>query len=74
MYEGEWKDDKMHGSGKWTWGPRGCTEFDLPGSTVYEGEFKDSMCHGSGTLTYPDGGVLLSKWTDNKLLHSGPLS
>jgi hypothetical protein len=35
MYQGEWKDDKKHGKGKYTYAS----------GNVYEGEWKDDKKH-----------------------------
>ena len=40
-YEGEWKDDQMHGFGKL---------FYANGSLAYEGQWKDSEFHGIGKV------------------------
>ena len=45
MYEGEWRDDKMHGQGVRTW-----TDGER-----YEGEYRRHEMHGEGTYTYADG-------------------
>jgi hypothetical protein len=47
LYEGEYKDDKRNGRGKYTW----------PDGQVYEGEWKDDKRNGRGKHTWPDGRV-----------------
>ena len=42
VYEGDWKDGKMHGKGKYTYG-KGKWEGD-----VYEGDYKDGKQQGKG--------------------------
>ena len=48
-YVGEWKNNKRHGQGIFTFGPG-----DREGDT-YEGEFKDGVFHGQGTYTFRYG-------------------
>lgn len=45
MYEGEWKNNKMHGKGIFTWrdGRR------------YEGEYVNDKKEGFGIFEWPDG-------------------
>ena len=49
-YIGEFKDDKRHGQGTFTWGKD--TEW---AGDKYVGEFKDDKKHGQGTYTFADG-------------------
>ena len=44
-YSGEWKDDKLHGQGTYT----------FSSGEKYVGEFKDDKRHGQGTNTYANG-------------------
>ena len=46
-YEGEFKDDRMHGKGTYTFGPNSKWAGDQ-----YEGGYKDGKQHGQGTLTF----------------------
>ena len=55
-YEGEWKDGKRHGQGKFTY---------ASGDT-YEGEWKDGKSHGQGKLTYPGGNTYEGEFKDGK--------
>jgi hypothetical protein len=55
-YEGEYKDGKLHGKGKYT---------SVDGD-VYEGEWKDNNMHGQGKLTYASGDVYEGEFKDDK--------
>ena len=44
-YEGEWLNDKEHGSGIFTWA----------NGARYEGDFSDGLPSGHGILTWADG-------------------
>ena len=57
VYEGEWRDGKLHGQGKLT---------SLSGEVVYEGECQDGKRHGQGKQTYADGAVYEGEWKDDK--------
>ena len=50
-YVGEWKDDKRHGQGTYTFGT-GKWEGDK-----YVGEWKDDKKHGQGTYTFAGGTI-----------------
>jgi len=58
-YVGEWKDDKQHGQGTYTFGPN--TEW---AGDKYVGEFKDDKRNGQGTYTYADGGKYVGEFKD----------
>jgi len=58
-YVGEWKDDKQHGQGTYTFGPG---EFY---GDVYVGEYKDGMYHGQGTYTFASGDKYVGEFKDN---------
>ena len=60
QYVGEWKDDKMHGHGTYTFGPG---EFE---GDKYVGEFKGSKFHGHGTYTYDEGDKYVGEYKDGK--------
>ena len=59
-YVGEFKDDKMHGLGTYTWG-RGPAEGDL-----YIGEYKDNQRHGQGTYTHASGEKYVGEYKNGK--------
>lgn len=44
-YSGEWLNDKMHGSGKFTYAS----------GTYYDGHWENSEYQGTGTFSWPDG-------------------
>jgi hypothetical protein len=45
-YEGEFRDNKLHGHG----------DFTFPDGRRYEGEWVNDTMHGEGTFRYADGG------------------
>jgi hypothetical protein len=53
-YEGETKDGKRHGKGKYTW---------VDGN-VYEGDFLDGKRTGKGKYTWTDGGVYVGDFVN----------
>jgi len=63
-YVGEWKSNKRHGQGTFTFGPG-----DREGDT-YEGEFKYGLFHGQGTYTFRYGEYkgykYVGEWKSNK--------
>ena len=44
-YSGEWLNDRMHGSGKFTYAS----------GTCYDGQWEHSEYQGTGTFSWPDG-------------------
>ncbi|XP_053879410.1 MORN repeat-containing protein 2 isoform X1 [Malaclemys terrapin pileata] len=60
-YTGNWKNDKMNGSGR----------LEHPSGAVYEGEFKDNMFHGLGTYSFPNGAKYIGNFNENKLEGEG---
>ena len=56
FYEGETRDGKMHGTGKYTWAD----------GTYYEGEFADGNFNGFGKKVYSSGDVYEGQWKDDK--------
>ncbi|KXJ23409.1 MORN repeat-containing protein 2 [Exaiptasia diaphana] len=61
VYNGDWKKDKMNGTGK----------LSHPSGAVYEGEFVNNMFHGYGKYTWPDGSVYEGNFCDNKVEGQG---
>ena len=55
-YEGEYRDDKKHGQGTYTWAD----------GTRYEGEYRDDKKHGQGTYTWADGTRYEGEYRDDK--------
>ena len=53
-YVGEWRDDKPHGQGTYTFAD----------GENYVGEFKDDKSHGQGTFTWFDGSKFVGKFND----------
>ena len=58
-YIGEFKDDKFHGRGTFTWG-KGPNEGDK-----HVGEYKDGKRHGQGTYTFSDGDKYVGEFKDS---------
>jgi len=56
VYVGEWKDDKFHGQGTYTWAD----------GTKYVGEWKDGKRHGQGTQNFFNGQQYVGEWKDGK--------
>lgn len=57
VFEGQWVNNNMHGSGKMV--------YDT--GAVFEGDFVAGMRHGTGTLTYANSDVYVGGWAeDNK--------
>ena len=84
IYEGEFKNNKMHGQGTYTFPdvkkdvdelkptrrtPRG--NFPSPVARLYEGEFKDGNIHGKGTLTDSKGNIYEGEFKNNKMQGPG---
>ena len=57
-YEGEFKDDKKHGKGIFTF---------LDGQK-YVGEFKDDKKHGKGVLIFPNGDKYSGEWKNDEFI------
>ena len=60
-YVGEWKDNKQHGQGTYTFGNQSQWAGDK-----YVGEIKDGNYHGQGTYTFANGNNYVGEWKDNK--------
>ena len=60
-YLGEWKDDKYHGQGTYTF----ADESQWAGDK-YVGEFKDDKRNGQGTYTFANGNKYVGEYKDDK--------
>jgi hypothetical protein len=58
IYEGTWSQDKMHGTGRLTFG----------NGTAYDGEFQSNFYKGLGTYTWPDGAQYTGQWQNSKAI------
>jgi len=63
-YQGEWKDGKFHGRGKYTWAD----------GAVYEGEFQDGEFHGRGKVALGNGAVYEGEFQDGKFHGRGKVA
>ena len=54
---GEWKNNKRHGKGVFTW---------FKPFEQYEGEFKNGLPHGKGSYTYSSGNKYIGEFQNNK--------
>ena len=52
VYDGEWKNGKMHGKGVFTYSDE----------DTYDGEWKYGVEHGKGVRTYSDGDTYDGEW------------
>lgn len=57
VYEGEIRNGKRHGKGKYTWSD----------GSFYEGEWKDDRKDGNGKQSHPDGTCYDGGWKDDKM-------
>lgn len=55
-YEGDWQNNKMHGTGKTEWND----------GRKYEGDYSNDKKHGMGTFIWPDGRKFHGCWKDGK--------
>ena len=55
-YEGDWKNNKMHGNGMYTWAD----------GRKYMGEYVDDRKHGYGEFIWPDGRSYKGDWVKGK--------
>lgn len=53
-YIGSWKDNEMHGEGKYNW----------PDGSNYEGEWVENKMHGIGKYCWPDGSNYEGEWVN----------
>ena len=63
-YVGEWKDNKWHGKGTYTW----------PNGAKYVGAFKGGKYDGEGVLTFSDGQKYAGAFRDDKFNGEGMLT
>ncbi|EFJ28779.1 hypothetical protein SELMODRAFT_89459 [Selaginella moellendorffii] len=56
-YEGEWKNDLMHGPGS----------FKYASGASYEGTWENGKYHGNGTFKWPDGRSYAGEWRENRM-------
>ena len=87
IYEGDWKDNKKHGKGKYI-SNNGTTTLVYEGdyqndvihgkgkikyanNAVYEGEWEHGKIHGKGKYTYANGEVYEGDWKDNEIYGKG---
>lgn len=64
VYYGDWKDDRLHGTGV----------LELPSGLKYEGEFQHNKFHGQGTLRWKNGKHYVGSWKDNLRSGTGVLT
>lgn len=64
VYEGQWKESKMHGIGTFTWSD----------GKVYSGEYDMGIKQGYGVFTWPDGKKYEGNWLDGKQDGEGTLT
>jgi hypothetical protein len=55
-YNGNWKENKMHGYGVFKW----------PDGRIYRGDYKEDKKHGKGSFTWPDGKCYDGDWHEGK--------
>uniref|UniRef100_A0A7S0FG56 MORN repeat-containing protein n=1 Tax=Pyrodinium bahamense TaxID=73915 RepID=A0A7S0FG56_9DINO len=55
VYEGQYRNDKKHGEGRFTW----------PSGKAYEGQWASGQRHGVGVDVNPGGAKCLGIWEDN---------
>ena len=65
VYEGQWRDGKLHGQGKLT---------SLSGEVVYEGEWRDGKFHGQGKMKWSNGRVYEGEFQDGKRHGQGKMT
>ena len=61
MYESEWKKNKMHGKGTFTWSD----------GRKFTGEFLDNCNSGYGEMVWPNGKSYKGDWKNNKMHGKG---
>jgi len=58
VYEGEFREDRMHGRGTFSW----------PNGVKYVGEFSEGEKSGRGKETHSDGHVIEGEWKRGRLV------
>ena len=56
QYNGEWRDNKMHGKGEFRWAD----------GRVYNGEYVNDKKHGKGVYSWPDGRMYQGQFHNGK--------
>jgi len=64
LYDGEFKNDKMHGQGTYYWSD----------GRITTGTLKNGFFNGKGTLTWPDGRKYVGDFKDDKIDGKGILT
>ncbi|MDA9591624.1 hypothetical protein N9R78_01010 [Pelagibacteraceae bacterium] len=78
IYEGENKNNRPHGKGKFTYNFNKDLNLNYP--SVYDGEWRDGLKHGQGTMLYfliddmSDRVAYEGKWSNNKKLGQGKMT
>eukprot|EP01118_Nematostelium_gracile_P014162 TRINITY_DN5467_c0_g1_i1.p1 TRINITY_DN5467_c0_g1~~TRINITY_DN5467_c0_g1_i1.p1 ORF type:complete len:452 (+),score=93.52 TRINITY_DN5467_c0_g1_i1:185-1357(+) len=80
-YSGDWKDDKRHGYGTFTWANgslyigewvedkrEGFGTRIWPNKNRYTGQYKNHKRHGKGEFTFSNGSVFTGTFEDNKFI------
>ena len=80
IYNGDWKENKMHGKGKMTYASGDIYEGELRKhrrhgkgkmkyaiGDIYEGDYKDDKRDGKGTYIWANGSMYQGDWKDNKM-------
>lgn len=57
MYKGKWKNNMMHGEGK----------YHYKDGRIYEGNFVMDRKDGEGKMYFPDGTIIRGIWDKGKL-------
>lgn len=60
-YDGEFADDRRHGTGDYTWSPTGPRSGER-----YVGSYRNDLRHGDGTYLWGSGDVYSGPWRDDK--------
>jgi hypothetical protein len=86
IYEGNWREGKMHGRGRLEWFDsvyEGDFEYGLrtgngtlryTSDQTYTGAWKTGRPHGQGTLTYGNGDKYVGEWKDGKKHGTGAMN